>query len=70
MPPSDHKNVKQTQAVLTKAKLVFREYSRLPLNFDFSVKTTCRLDYLLLKNLLRVLHGAVARGAMPPKLFC
>ena len=37
-PPSDHKNVKQNQAVLTKAKPVFYEYSGLALDFDFSVK--------------------------------
>ena len=37
-PSSDHKNVKQNQAVSTKAKLVFHEYSRLALDFYFSVK--------------------------------
>ena len=39
---SNHKNVKQNQAVLTKAKLVFHEYSGLALDFDFSVHSSLR----------------------------
>ena len=35
MAPTDFKNVKQNQAVLAKAKLVFREYSGFALDFDF-----------------------------------
>ena len=38
MPPSDPKNVKQNQAVLAKAELVFREYLGFALDFDFLVK--------------------------------
>ena len=33
--PKNEKNVKQNQAVLAKAKLVFREYSEFVLDFDF-----------------------------------
>ena len=41
-PHSDPKNkhVKQNQAVLAKAKLVFREYLGFALDFDFPVKNT------------------------------
>ena len=38
MAPSDPKSVKQNQAVLAKAKLVFCEYSGFALDFDFLVK--------------------------------
>ena len=49
--PSDPKNVKQKQAVLAKAKLVFREYSGFTLNFDFSVKHHLSLRPLAGRNL-------------------
>ena len=45
------KNVKQNQAVLAKAKLVFREYSRFALEFDFPVKNHSSLRPLAGRNL-------------------
>ena len=48
------KNVKQNQAVLEKAKLVFREYLGFALDFDFSVKNP----------------RMVVPWALPKKLIC
>ena len=59
MPPlSNHKNLKQNQVVLTKAKLVFNEYSGLALDFDFSVKNHSSLRPLAAQESV----ASVARG--------
>ena len=55
MPPSPQtlkiKNVKQNQAVLAKAKQVFRDYSGFALDFDFPVKNHSSLRPLAGGNL-------------------
>ena len=69
-PPSDHKNVKQNQAVLTKAKLVFHEYLGLALAFDFSVKNYSSLRLLAAQESVASVARGRSLGAKPPKLFC
>ena len=51
MASSDPKNVKQNQAVLAKAKLIFRKYSGFALDFDFPVKNHSSLRPLACRNL-------------------
>ena len=54
MPPSQTlkmKKVKQNQAVLAKAKLVFCEYSGFARDFDFPVKNHSSLRPLVGRNL-------------------
>ena len=51
MAPSAPKNVKQNQAVLAKAKLVYQEYSGFALDFDFPMKNRLSLTPLAGRNL-------------------
>ena len=57
-PLSDHKNEKQNQAVLAKAKVVFHKYSGLALDFHFSVKNHLSLRPLAAQESV----ASVARG--------
>ena len=69
--PSDYKNVKQNQAVLTRAKLVFHENSGLTLDFNFSVKNHSSLRSIAAQeSVASVARGRSQGGAKPPKLFC